>query len=171
MHKFAFLTEKTELSIKRTLYVGNASTLVNLSSHIGELVPLNTLRTSHFPRRSWSEWNDTSNQRLFLDALIKKLHITEDPERWGKITRRIVEQHGGDGILRSKYNGKLGRGKHMFRYTRLSSGQALVTLWPQYKQHCKNLLISIVHDMKLSKVEDVSQQYNLPWLAFTFPGC
>ncbi len=43
------------------------------------------------------------NQRKFMDDLAKRVHIT-DPKGWYKVTKAMIMNHGGAGLLR-KYNG------------------------------------------------------------------
>ncbi len=161
-------------------------------------------------------WDQVSNQRLFLDDLGKKLNIT-DQEGWYKVTRKILRQHGGDGLIQ-KYNcsphqlltavypeykwdrSKFTLGtrvtagfwqdvthqqalmnsivkqyqqqdtpwlhnittkmlrKHgafglLLKYG--SIGKLLTTLYPEYSQACRTLVMKLVHDLNLSKVEDL----------------
>ncbi len=46
-------------------------------------------------------WNVIDNQRAFLDDIAKKLNITQH-EDWYRISRRVLQQHGGASLL-SKY--------------------------------------------------------------------
>lgn len=50
----------------------------------------------------YRRWNNTHNQRTFLDKLAKKLNITSY-EGWYQVSVKTLQQHGVSGIL-SKYN-------------------------------------------------------------------
>ncbi len=73
-----------------------------------------------------------------MDSLAKKLNIKQSQD-WCSITTATLKQHRGDG-LRQKY---------------VSIGKLLTTLYPEYKLMCKQFIADIVHDLKLSKIEDV----------------
>ncbi len=61
-------------------------------------------------------WKDISNQRIVLDALAKRLNIT-DQEDWYKVTRKVFVQNGAGGLLQ-KYSG--------------SPSKLLAAIYPEY---------------------------------------
>ncbi len=50
----------------------------------------------------WHHWDNTSNQRSFMEDLAKRLNIN-DQEGWYSISSKSVQEHGGLGLLK-KYN-------------------------------------------------------------------
>ncbi len=94
-------------------------------------------QTIHMKRGHWSE---IDNQRHFMNAIASKLQIS-DPRDWYKITCKcMLQQKGGSGLL-AKYKG--------------SMSKLLATLYPEYRQACRDTVCSIVHDLKLARVEDL----------------
>ncbi len=93
-------------------------------------------------------WNEISNQKAFLDDLAKKLNL-HYPEEWCTITRKTFQQYGGRGLLQ-KYND--------------SVSKLLISVNPSYKQMCRNFVMNIVQDMKLSSPVDVvnMHEYRIP---------
>jgi len=83
-------------------------------------------------------WHDLANQKSFLDHLAKKLNITSI-EGWYKVTVPILQANGGNGLLK-KY--------------KVSLHTLLSTVYPEYKQSCRDAILSITRDLKLTKVED-----------------
>ncbi len=90
----------------------------------------------HKFKRPSNYWNDPSNQRQFMDDLIKKLNLTS----LKFLTTSSLQKNGGASLLQ-KYHGSV---------TKL-----LVTVYPEYKKMCREFVIEIVQDAKISKVEDV----------------
>ncbi len=86
-------------------------------------------------------WDNLSSQRTFMDNLAKKLGIV-DMEGWYSITAKTLQMNGGSTLAR-KYNG--------------SVFKMLAILYPEYKQACRDFVMNIVKELKLSKVEDVIQ--------------
>ncbi len=62
-------------------------------------------------------WDSVSNQRLFMDALAKKLNIT-DMEGWYKATITRMRENGGGSLLSRNYKG--------------SRFKLLSTVYPEY---------------------------------------
>ncbi len=54
-------------------------------------------------RRSSGHWDSVSNQRMFLEELVKKLHL-KDKSGWYTVSKKTLTEHGGDGLLH-KYHG------------------------------------------------------------------
>ncbi len=107
----------------------------------------------HLPHQFW---DDTSNQRVFLENLAKELNIVNQ-DGWGKLTRTAIYRHGGGGLF-VKYGG--------------SVTKALVTVFPKYRQSFRELVLSIVEELKLPSVAAVRVDVPLthikarggPWL-------
>ncbi len=59
-----------------------------------------------------------------------------------QITGKIIQRYGGLGLLMGKYNG--------------SVGKLLTTVFPEYKQHCRERLMHLARDLKLTTVEDLA---------------
>ncbi len=83
-------------------------------------------------------WDDVSNQLAFMNDLAKKLSIT-DTEGWFGITWATLRENEGSGLLK-KYNNSLPK--------------LLGTVYPYYQQICRDFILGIVSDLKLSKVQD-----------------
>ncbi len=101
--------------------------------------PWDPTRFNRGQRAPRGRWSDPQQQREFMDNLAKQLHITSH-EDWHKVTHDILRQHGATGLL-NRYNG--------------SFSKLLTTLYPEYKKACRDLIMSIVTELKLSKVQDV----------------
>lgn len=71
--------------------------------------------------------------------MIKRLQI-RDTGDWCKLTSSIVKQQGGRGLL-NQYPGGLGK--------------LLSTLSPSYHKTCRALVLDLMKDLKLQKVEDL----------------
>ncbi len=84
-------------------------------------------------------WNNLFNQQTFLDTLAKKLDITS-PEGWYNIRNSTLRQHNGS-ILLERYQN--------------SMSKMLIKLYPEYQQACRNSVLQLVQDLKLSSVEDL----------------
>ncbi len=84
-------------------------------------------------------WNNSSNQQLFMNELAAKLDVTNATD-WFKVSSRSVLQHGAHAVLR-KYNNSLGK--------------LLATLYPEYRNACRQAVANIIAQLKLSKVEDL----------------
>ncbi len=74
-----------------------------------------------------------------MDDLAKKLNIV-DMSGWQKITSKTLHRHGLGGLLGSKYNG--------------SVIKMLTSIYPEYQEECRDFVMNVVRDFKLSKVED-----------------
>ncbi len=74
-----------------------------------------------------------------MNELAKKLNITDTLE-WSKITSTVLKNNHGNGMLQ-KYNG--------------STSKLLLAVNPHFYQACRDLVLRIVGDLKLSKVEDI----------------
>ncbi len=85
-------------------------------------------------------WDNMENQISFIRDLSIKLNI-QDPQDWYKLTAKVLQEHGGYGLLRSKYNG--------------SVTTLLSQLVPEYKNACRELLMRAVRDLHLAKVEEL----------------
>ncbi len=85
-------------------------------------------------------WDAISNHNAFMAELAQKLNIT-DVKGWKHLTKRSLVKHGGQTLLR-KHDGSLSK--------------LLTTLCPEYKTMCKDFVQSVMNDMKLSKVEDIT---------------
>ncbi len=92
---------------------------------------------SHVPT---GYWNDITNQRSFISDVVQELKIGDQEGWYSRLTCATLRKHGGSGLL-EKYNG--------------STSKLLTTLYPEYRQKCRNLVEAIMHDMKLSKMEDL----------------
>ncbi len=91
-------------------------------------------------------WNDTTKHKPFLDDLAKKLNFI-DLRGWHTLSRSILQEHGGYGLVQ-KYEGSISK--------------MLTSVYPEYKDACREEVIRIVHDRNLSKVEElvkVSTEY------------
>ncbi len=75
-----------------------------------------------------------------MDQLAKKLNIT-DQTAWNQLTIKTVLQNGGASLLYI-YRGSLSK--------------LLSSVYPEYKQACRNFVHTIMQDLKLSKVQDVA---------------
>ncbi len=91
---------------------------------------------STVPRKYWSS---ITNQRNFMNQIVNKFNIALTGN-WHILTKTVIQQHGGAGCLQ-KYQ--------------QSPSKLLVHVYPEYKQTCKDFLLNIVQDLKLSSVEDV----------------
>ncbi len=88
-------------------------------------------------------WDSISNQRHFLDEFMQKNQIKQI-----QITTTLLQKHGGSGVL-TKYGG--------------SVVKMLSTLYPDYKQMCRDWVVNVVHELKLKNTEDivnVPQEYH-----------
>ncbi len=90
---------------------------------------------STVPRK---HWNTIANQRSFLDNIAKQLNIT-DPQGWVKVPKKVLQELGGHTLL-TRYH---------------SMSKLLMTVYPEYKQSCRDFVMSVVHELKLKSVEDV----------------
>ncbi len=84
-------------------------------------------------------WNSVANQRLFMDSIASQLNIT-NVSGWSYITSTSVQQYGGATLLQ-KYKGSLSK--------------LLVSVYPEYKQFCRDCAMIMVQDLKLSKPDDL----------------
>ncbi len=84
-------------------------------------------------------WNNFDNHKAFLDDLARKLNITT-PQGWFSIRNPTLIERGGGGLLR-KYNGSLSR--------------LLSTVYPEYRQTCKQALMQLAHDLNTNSVKDL----------------
>lgn len=72
-----------------------------------------------------------------MKDLADKLQIGED---WSKLNKNIIQRYGGTGLL-ERYN---------------SSPSALLrTVFPEYKQACRQFVTKLVQDLKLSGPRDL----------------
>ncbi len=73
---------------------------------------------TNLKKRDWKKgyWKNISNQRDFLNELAKKLNITE-ASGWYTVTKEVLRQHGGSGLLQTYNN---------------SPSKLLTTLFPEY---------------------------------------
>ncbi len=92
------------------------------------------------PQVPWGFWDDVANQRSFIDQLVKKLNL--ENEGLENLTLRALQKHGG-GYLLKKYD--------------YSISKLLATISPDYHQKCRQFVMNIVKDLRLSKVEDMLQ--------------
>ncbi len=76
-----------------------------------------------------------------MTAFMTKLEITSVDE-WHKISTKLLQQHGGTGLL-NKYGG--------------SFIKLLTTLYPEYKKFCRDMMLKLANEMKLSRMEDIVQ--------------
>ncbi len=82
-----------------------------------------------------------------MHKLLSQLNIKQDQKEWYKITSSIMCEHGGSALL-AKYNNSISK--------------LLCIVFPEYQTHCQDLVMTVVQDLKLPKVEDfltVSLQY------------
>ncbi len=73
-----------------------------------------------------------------MDNLTRKIN-SDSPNPWEEITLSTISEHGGSMLLK----------KHKILSNLLTS------VFPGYKQACKDLVMSVVADQKLAKVEDI----------------
>ncbi len=90
-----------------------------------------------------SYWHDLPQQRKFMNDLAEKLNISST-EDWYRVTAKTIQTHGGSGLLDRYEN---------------SPSKLLSTLYPEYKNSCKEFLISIAREWKLSNIADLQ---NIP---------
>lgn len=76
-------------------------------------------------RAKYRFWEDTANQRKFLEGLSQKLH-THEPQLWGKVPIEQVIRNGGSGLMRK------------YKY---SLYEALVTNFPGKTRSNQNLTV------------------------------
>lgn len=82
-----------------------------------------------------------------MNSIVGQENFNELSSKYGVTS--FLRDNGGYGLLK-KYKG--------------STSKLLVTLHPEYKKNCRDIVMSVVRDMKLSKVEDilyVPQEYPL----------
>ncbi len=107
-----------------------------------QLILKSYLLTKNSPRtnlyRQHGYWNDISHQQFFIEGLVKQLDI-RDQEGWFKVTHKTIKEHGGASLMQ--------------RYK--SIGKMLSTLSPEYNQMCRQVVLDIVRDLQLEKVEDI----------------
>ncbi len=85
-------------------------------------------------------WEDFPSQEIFMTNLLKKLKINES-EDWFTVTVSVIQKHGGNGLFQ-KYG---------------SLSKLLSTFYPEYKKACRDAVDNAVHELNLSKVEDVAK--------------
>ncbi len=73
-----------------------------------------------------------------MDELAKKLNIA-DPVQWKTKSTHTLQQNGAYGML-NRYN---------------SMGHLLTTVYPEYKQACRDFVLNVVRDLKLNSVKDI----------------
>ncbi len=73
-----------------------------------------------------------------MDDLAKKLNIA-DFEGWYKIKIKTLEEHGGAALLK--------------KYSVVS--KLLTAVYPEYQKACRESVMKLVNNLKLSKVEDL----------------
>ncbi len=98
---------------------------------------------SKFPSLPRGYWNAVSNQRAFMDDLAMKLNISDTPG-WLNVTARSLQHQGGATLL-DKYHGSLSK--------------LLSTVYPEYKQICRDLMVKMSHDLKLQDVSHIPVAY------------
>ncbi len=76
-----------------------------------------------------------------MDDIAQKLNITS-VDGWFTLTGATLRENGGSGLLK-KYNHCL--------------PQLLYTVYPEYQKACRGFVTSVVHNLKLSKVEEVTK--------------
>ncbi len=74
-----------------------------------------------------------------MDSLAKKLDVVHATD-WRNVTGVMVKQNEGESLLK-KYHGSLSK--------------LLASVYPEYKQLCRNFVLRLVADMKLSTIEAV----------------
>ncbi len=79
------------------------------------------------------------SERAFMDELAAKLNVTK-PSDWLKVTTTSLQQQGASSLIK-KYNGSL---------TKL-----LTTIYPEYKQVCRDAVMKMVKDMKVNNVQEL----------------
>ncbi len=80
-----------------------------------------------------------------MDNIAKKLGIT-DTVGWFNIRKTSIQAHGGLGVL-DKYNGVL---------TKL-----LMSVYPEYANTCRQKLLQITKDLKLTEVKELISVHQL----------
>lgn len=75
-----------------------------------------------------------------MDEIRNKLNI-QHPTEWCDITTTDIADHGGLSLVNGCYNGSL---------TKLLS-----TIYPEYKEMCRQFVNQVMLDFNLNKVEDV----------------
>ncbi len=89
-----------------------------------------------------------AEQRHILDALAQQSTINE-PQVWFKITASLLHRHGQSALL-PRYDNSL--------------SQLLASVYPEYKQACRELLMNTIQEWKLNGVLDalnVPIQYHI----------
>ncbi len=84
-------------------------------------------------------WDNLDNQRAFMDNLCTKLGLT-DRTGWYKITGDLLSSNHGRGLL-LKYRG--------------SVGKLLCTIYPEYKQFCREEMLKVMNEKNLSSVDEI----------------
>ncbi len=79
------------------------------------------------------------NQRAFIAQLVKRLNINST-EEWWTLSQATLHAHGGAGLVK-KYGG--------------STIHLLTTVYPEYKQACRDTILNLVQKLKLSSVAEL----------------
>lgn len=87
----------------------------------------------------YRHWKNISNQRAFMDELAKKLNLKDKPHWTKYITTTHLKKYGGFTMLDRHH----------------SISKLLGTIYPEYIQICRDLLMSIVNELKLATVQDI----------------
>ncbi len=104
--------------------------------------------TAH-KRNPYNYWT-MAVQRNFMDSIAKTLNVNTS-EDWLKVTASKVRELGGTGLI-LKY-GTLPKGIPC--YMSDLDDIALAAIYPAYKKMCRDLIMNIATDLKITKLEDV----------------
>ncbi len=120
----------------------------NLRSHLSRVFHLFLLFSFNHTRYKWDTakftflpkgyWGDLSYQRAFLEKIVQTSHLPGITS----LTKSILRQNGAGGLLH-RYN--------------TSVSKLLATVYPEYRQLCRDSVTRLVNQLKLSKVEDLLQ--------------
>lgn len=112
---------------------------LNLWYYIYLILSIYKWDLTNFTTAPMNFWDNVSNQKVFLDNLSKKLNIKHVHD-WFRITTTKFQAKGGSTLLR-KYNGSL--------------GNMLATVYPEYKQTCRDISFQLLHELKLKTLQEL----------------
>ncbi len=90
-----------------------------------------------------SYWEDVSSHRPFVNSIFKRMTV-HDVKDFPKVLTSEFLQAGG------------ASGRTLFRIYNCSLTKMLASLYPEYRQLCRDFLNDVIKENNLAKVEDIT---------------
>ncbi len=117
------------------------TSIISITKLLHFIVPANDDVLHSIPKIRYPRhyWDDFFRHRSFMHELAEKLNIS-DTKGLYSLTSQMIRLHGGNSLL-EKYNG--------------SVSKLLAAVYPSYKHSCRELVMNVMKDLKMKKVDDL----------------